>query len=417
MAAQINNVENQVVFDNHMGSSNISDVTVSAPYSKPGYTDVTFYKITATGTIGDVSRTLSTEFGFSYVFRPGAINVLGGAVVVKAGIDLQNSNATLVGPIASNLINNSRIRIENSQCGTGKVTRISIPNPNLTVSGDLRVNDGKNNPSNTCRSQLNALESTINFSDIVLPPYHTDGITRTISNGVLDLTGSGRPFGEKRFTVNAIPNSNLEIRLDGTSEELIFLRVTGDYNFTSDITLVGRGRLIILMDLNKNINLSSPIYIRNDNGTTTLTTDTSRLNLVFKKVNNTIYSFVSNGFRGSLLSDGDLTIAWNNYQFYGFLITNTTGTVNIQANSNIGTASTPIWMYFPNAHVHFQSGVTLFGSVMSSSFSMQSAQSRIEYSQISSTYPFQQWTPLPYTQNEQGATADLEYVRTPILEE
>ena len=419
---EINN-NNRVDFSDFMGQTNFSLITVSKVENKLGFEEWSFFEISAEGKVGDVTRILSTEFGFRQIYRPGIIPELGGAIIVKGGINISNSQARIQGNIASNLEDfgdpAGQIVIENQQCGVypavERVWQIAIPNP-TTPENRVRSGTGQRNPS--CSSQISNLSpTTITFEDISLPPYTPIGLEKQIVNGVLDLTGSNLPTGQKRFYISDFPNNNLSIKLDGHSEdELIYLRVNGSYNFNSRVTIEGQGRLLVLMDLKTNINLNSPIFVKGLDGSEVLATDTARFNVVFRKVDDVRYTLRANGFRGSVLTDADVLINFQNNAYYGFMVTRSTGTVSITSNSILGTETSPIWIYTPLAHAHYQAGTNLYGSVIAQSFYMQSGNTKIIHKDLNTLYPFQQWAPLPYNEEAQGSTSDLEFVIEPIIE-
>ena len=445
LVVEINTSHDIVGFDDYMGKPNFSDIQIIGPESKSGYIDTDFYKIISTGNIGDVSRTLSTEIGFTYVYSPGEINVLGGAVITKGAIAV-HQNMRIKGPIASNLsstlyssnptintLNGSNL---NNHCGVNLlptdtfIDKISVPN---LVQNRSKINNGS---SGSCYDISSELENTIEFEPIKIPDYilyeGSNAVPVSVVNGVLDLRNSGMEYGGKKFEISSFPTGNLRIKLDGGDDgENFYLRVHNSFSsLNGTIEIEGKGQLIVLSDIENNISLNAKIHTPDPDNLSSyiFAKNNTRFNLILREVNpSNRYSISATGFNGSLLSNADINITgWNNVEFYGYMVINTGfrqstivgKTMNIQANSSLGRPDNPIWIYAPNAHVYFNSGVILHGSVMSESIHVQAANPRILYAQMSAgEYPFQEWTPLPYTENADGAQADLKYIRLPIIEE
>jgi len=395
----------------NMGKASWAVTQVSlSPATYAAYSDYVFIRLSSTGHIGDISRDLYVDVGYKISLGPGTLFTFAGAVITKEGITVDKSGATVIGPIASNMENNATIDLSNTSTCHG-VTEINIPTEDFgDVSG--------------CNIPPSALTQDIVFSDITMPD-RADLLARrltpnvTISSGVLDLRRSNIPYGSRIFRLNQLNSGALTIRLNGIDErEPIFVLL--DNNITSlpsSITVEGQGRLIFIAQFSSTMTLNSVIRYRTTEGN--LIIDPSKVNFVLFAQSGTtpgIRMQPSDVYAGSVLSNSTGTVDLKG-KFGGYFVTMSSDVTVQTPNSQSGTPENTIWVYAPYADFEMVANSMIYGSIMAESFSSTNPHNKLIYKDLSGIYPFEPWTPLPYTIDQDDAQAEVEFKFFPIIEE
>lgn len=415
---EINDVDHTVTFKDNLGNDVTAEITISSPFTDPSFPAYTFYSITSVGNIDGVSRTLTTNLGFEYVVGTGPLMPISGAIIVNSSIDVENKNSSIVGSIASNMLNGGTIDFK-SGFDCSKIPAITVPQGTTIPSG--------------CK--YSKLENQIVFSEIVLPEYPSSSLLSSkyininanpstyLTTTKLTLPNPGTKEGY--YITNLTPTGNFTIDLGNWADEqeIVTLRVTGSMSFNSSYTVTGKGKLMILLDHTSDLTISG-------NVNSTLTDPTKFLLILKSNSSNPEIRIANNTtFVGSILSDSNHDVVWLKAKFLGFLATNAgytdgdgdaddyDGLVSISANTTMGAGTEPpIWIYAPHANVNLQGGGKFYGTVMGYSFTMNSAQTTLEYKASTTGYPFSDWTILPGIPNGELAPTDIDYRITPIKE-
>jgi hypothetical protein len=398
-------------FSDNMGKPSWADVTLSiSPVSYPSYPGFVFIRVTSTGNIGDVSRVLYADVGYKISLGPGRLFTFAGAVITKRGITVDKRDATVIGPMASNMEGNSVIDLRNTNTCHG-ITEINIPASKFgSVTG--------------CNVPPTALTQEIIFSDIIMPDRTALRAlalspNAVISGGVLDLRRSNIPYNSKIFVLTQLGTNALTIRLNGIDErEPIYVLLDNNISsLPSSITVEGQGRLIVLAQFSSNLQLNSLIRYDKKDGNAPII-DPSKFNLVLYAQSGTnpqIFMQPSDVFAGSILSNSFGAVDLKG-KYGGYFVTMSTS-VNVQTpNSQSGTPENTIWVYAPNADFTMVANSLIYGSIMAKSFSSTNPSNQLIYKDISGIYPFEPWTPLPYAVDQNDAQAELEIKFLPIRE-
>lgn len=407
-------------YRDNLGNPVSASISITEPADKIGMDGFRFISLVSEGYISGITREVSTEFIYQVESGSASVNPikLEGAVITQGKIQQDSGNKNPIeGPIASNNGPFSLQKCPTTLDEDGNVIKapISYPaslSPDPTISG--------------CSSPIrDELSQTIIFEPIDLAAdFNVSGGFNTpfINDGsVLDLKcESGCSTGKRQFQIPSWPNSpNVEVRLYGLSEtDITYLKLTTmPSQMTSLVTFVGAGRLVVFFDLDKNLTIGNGVQNLRPDGTGR---DSSKLSIVMLKKGETKYNLdISSPFYGSVLTDANIGLDWNNKEFFGYLVANTTGIVDLKANSDFGTENQPIYFYLPLADINFQANAKLYGSIMANTYTSQSNKSTVVYTKMVDKYPFSKWAPLPYAETETSGEAgdtSVSYMIMPIKE-
>jgi hypothetical protein len=418
----LSGVNNRYDFASNMGKASWADTNISispVDYSSiyPGFV---FFRVTSTGNIGDVSRVLYSDVGYKISLGPGKLFTFAGAVITKEGIIVDKGDAVVIGPIASNMENDATINLNNTTTCHG-ITEINIPSEDFgDVSG--------------CNIAPKPLTQDIVFSDITMPDRSllraralTPNLVIDNRVGVLDLVRHNIPYGSRIFTLDQLIGGSekrndptvLNIRLNGIDErEPIYVLLNNNILTLPDvINIEGQGRLIVIAQFSSNLQLNSYIRYDKKDGNPPII-DPSKFNLVLfaqTGTNPEIFMQPSDVFAGSILSNSTGAVDLKG-KYGGYFVT-MSANVNVQTpNSQSGTPENTIWVYAPNADFTMVANSLIYGSIMAESFSSTNPHNKLIFKDISGIYPFEPWTPLPYTIDQDDAQAELEVKFLPIIE-
>lgn len=420
---QINGDENLESFKDNLGNSANAIISISGPNPDSDFPGYFIYTIESIGTISDISRTLTADIRYKYEVGDGVIADIEGAIITNGSIHIQNG--IVKGAVASNLDDGATFTIR-EQIETTNCESINTDNDGNEIIGITLPLDS----ISPCIDDFNDIEEgkKIIFSDIVLPTYPTSSqITTDYINlnsstlytaGKLTLPDPGTKSGY--VLTNLTPNQNYTIDLGNwmDSNEYVILRITNTMSFSRSYTVTGTGKLMLLLNHNSNLTIPQSARINQNSD------DPTKFLIVLKSnASNPTFTIHQNAIVvASILSDSTADLSLPARGFFGFIASNAgyndyVGTVNITANSQIGSINKPpIWIYAPYAHVAMSGNSYFYGTIMSNSFTMNASGSHLIYKTPTYNYPFSEWTPLPTIDNGSPAETSLEFVITPIKE-
>lgn len=361
-------------------SASLSLVTSEGSDEYPNYI---FYKVIVTGTVNGISRTLQKELGFAYT-QGGPGLIIGKAVLTQRGMSIGNQNSTVIGPIASNLLDGTKIDLNSTQSGismafvpTGKTSFITNP----TRIGN-RITE----------VAMPYIFPVINYpvipvtSPTQIPAY-------TFVNNQATINVSGYSYLE---TMSVASGQTLIVDLGsrGTDSTRKMLRVK-NIDVSGNLRVIGKGRLLIVYEYGKGTLTMGPKF--NACGDVigsckAADPDYTKLLLYFKTplvtkgdlANYPILGFSNlQLFYGSLLAEYvNIDIKSDNFKGH---IVSSGNSVNFSANAIIKKTL----FYAPFATIKIDSNATLRGSLVANYFEISNPQTVVEYIEVDKeTFPF-----------------------------
>jgi len=200
------------------------------------YPEYIFYTLTSTSDVNGVSRTLSKELGFNYS-RSGPGLIIGKAVLTQRGMQLGDQKSTIIGPVASNVLDGTFIEISSTQ---DQINMVFVPaGRSAAVKNPSRIGN-------------RITEMPANF---IFPVINFPIIPATTPTTIAPYT-----FVNNQATINVFNYSYLEnltmadgqtvvvnLGSRGTSMTKKML-VVKNINASGKIRVIGTGRLLLVFE-------------------------------------------------------------------------------------------------------------------------------------------------------------------------
>jgi hypothetical protein len=373
------------------------------------YPNYNFYKIVAIGTVNGVSRTLSKEVGFSYS-KGGPGYLIGKAVLTQRGMTIGSQNSTIIGPIASNLLDNTSIVIKSDQA--------QIPMAYVPTGKTSFVQNPSRIGNRITEVALPFIFPVINYPiipsttpiTVTIPTYVNSKATIMVT-GYTALTDLVVAQGQTLVI-------NLGSR--GTAATRKMLKVK-NINVSGNIRVIGTGRLLLVFEYGKGtMTLGSKFNVCGEvvGSCTAADPDYTKFLFYLKTPLVTKGDFgnypklvFSNLqlFYGSLLAEYvDVEVKSSNFK--GHIVTSG-NTVNFSANAIIKRAL----FYAPFATITIDSNAVLSGSLVGNYFSVANPQTVITYLEVEKeSFPFS--IDFPTTTTAEYVPGATDIIQGPIQE-
>lgn len=361
----------------------IATLSMMAVDGTADYPSYLFYKISSTGTVNGTSRTLSKEMGFNYT-KGGPGFIIGKAILTLRGMEIGLQNSTVIGPIASNLLDGSIIDINSDQT---QVSMVYVPTGML--------------------GSIKTLARIGNRTTEVATPYTFPVINYPAIPTTTPTVIGAYPFVNNQATISVTGYSTLEnltvasgqtlivnLGSRGTASTRKMLKVT-NMNVSGNIRVIGTGRLLLVYDYGVgSLFLGSKFNVcGNVVGKCTSTTPDYTKFLFYLRTPNVISGDIANYpnldfsnlqlFYGSLLAQY-VNIEVKSSNFKGHIVT-AGQTVNFSANAIIEEAL----FYVPFGNLTIDSNAVLSGSLVGNHVKVANPQTVVKYIEVNKeSFPF-----------------------------
>ena len=347
------------------------------------YPNYTFFKLTSTSTVNGVSRSLSKELGFNYS-RSGPGLIIGKAVLTQRGMLLGDQNSTVIGPVASNVLDNTFIDINSKQVDIGTVF--------VPAGRSSAVKNPSNVGNRITEVAANFIFPVINFPD---DPSPTPPLIAPYT------------FVNNQATINVFNFSKLEnltmadgqtlivnLGSRGTATTKKMLKVT-NIDASGKIRVIGTGRLLLVFEYgNGTMNLGPKFSVcGNVLGACLSNTPDYTKFLFYLRTPHVVSGDLANypklGFSNLQLFYGSILAQFVNIEvksnnFKGHIVT-AGNFVNFSANAIINEAL----FYAPFATITIDSNAKLHGSLIGNYFVISNPQTVVEYIEVNrESFPF-----------------------------
>lgn len=332
--------------------------------------NITSYTIESTGNIGERSRTVLATFDIKWVPKSG-FNIPND-MAIFSNTTIKMTNGTIDGPVGTNSIIANSIRLLGGAAITGDIyvgpgggkevlnvaNGISVKVPQtLSESRDLKMPDFPTIfPNNSIYPDTKVSVSEWNSHKLV------DSGKLNIDSWILKNDYKVNTLvldGNYKFT-DIYANGDYELNIDiGDYNRSI---VVGNLNLNNGhINIIGTGTLTIYVENKITFGSSSSINAKKNSGNQS---DINHLNIYYKGTN-PITLMGGQKVYGSLFSkSANITFGAGS----GFNGTIVTGGTNVSISG--GSKAVARILYAPNAHVYFDQGGSLTGSVIADSIEM-----------------------------------------------
>lgn len=357
--------------------------TLSSSEGSDLYPDYLFYTLTSVGTVNGTSRTLTQDLGFYYI-KGGPGLIIGKAVLTQRGMIIGNQNSTVIGPIASNLLDGTKIDI--------KSTQAQIPMAYV--------------PTGKTSSVINPSKIGNRITEVATP-Y----VFPTISYPVIPSTAPtiipAYTFVNNQATINVFGYSYLEnltmadgqtlivnLGTRGTASTRKMLKVK-NINASGKIRVIGTGRLLLVFEYGNGVLNLGPKFSACGNtlGTCQSAVPDYTKFLFYLKTPHITFGDIGNYqtltfsnlqvFYGSILGE-NVNVAVKSDNFKGHIVT-AGNTVDFSANATINESL----FYAPFATITIDSNANLTGSLVANYFVISNPQTVVEYVEVNKeTFPF-----------------------------
>jgi len=373
------------------------------------YPNYNFYKIVATGTVNGVSRTLSKEVGFSYS-KGGPGYLIGKAVLTQRGMTIGSQNSTVIGPIASNLLDNTSIELKSDQA--------QIPMAYVPTGKTSFVQNPSRIGNRITEVALPFIFPVINYPIIPSTTPITVTIPAYVNNKATIMVTGYTALTDLVVAQGQTLVINLGSR--GTAATRKMLKVK-NINVSGNIRVIGTGRLLLVFEYGKGtMTLGSKFNVCGEvvGSCTAADPDYTKFLFYLKTPLVTKGDFgnypklvFSNLqlFYGSLLAEYvDVEVKSSNFK--GHIVTSG-NRVNFSANAIIKRAL----FYAPFATITIDSNAVLSGSLVGNYFSVANPQTVITYLEVEKeSFPFS--IDFPTTTTAEYVPGATDIIQGPIQE-
>ncbi len=409
LEAEFNKLPSSLTFPSTQDNDS-AILTFVASNGSDDYPNYLFYKVVVKATVNGVSRTLAKEVGFNYV-KGGQAYIIGKAVLTQRGILIGDQSSQVIGPVASNLLDNTTIDFNKRQD--------SIKTSAFVPTGKTSFVINPNNIGNRVYEVADPfIFPVINYplipatSAILISPY-------TFTNNKATISVTGYSHLED---MNVAQGQTLIINLGsrGTAATKKMLTVK-NMNVSGNIRVIGTGRLLLVFEYGKGtMTLGSKFNVCGEALGSCVEADPDYTKFLFylktplvSKADTANYPKLvfSNLqlFYGSLLAEYvDVEVKSSNFK--GHIVTSGK-TVNFSANSTIKQAL----FYAPFAKITIDSNAILSGSLVGDSFTISNPQTLVTYMEVNKeSFPFSIDFPQTGEVGEVPAVTDI--IEGPLLE-
>jgi hypothetical protein len=384
-------------------------LSIIASDGSEDYPSYMFYTITATGTVNGTSRTLSKEVGFAYS-QGGPGLIIGKAILTQRGMIIGSQNSTVVGPIASNLLDNTEIDL--------KSTQTLIPMAFVPIGKTSYVKT-----ASRIGNRITEVDMPFIFPIINYPVIPTASPTMVPSYTFVNSKATINVFGYSYLENMVVAQGEtLVINLGsrGTASTRKMLRVK-NINVSGNIRVIGTGRLLLVFEYGKGtLTMGSKFNVCGDVVGSCQAADPDYTKFLFYLKT----PYVTKGdlgnypklvfsnlqlFYGSLLAEYvDVEVKSSNFKGH---IVSSGNEVNFSANAYIKRAL----FYAPFATLKIDSNAVLSGSLISNYFEIANPQTIVTYLEVDKeTFPFSIDFPTTTTTEYEPGSTDI--IEGPIVE-
>jgi len=348
------------------------------------YPDHNFYTLTSTSNVNGLSRTLSKEFGYLYTSSgPGLI--IGKAVLTQRNMSIGEQGSIVIGPIASNLLDNTSINLNNTT--QNGINMVYVPSGK---TGNV-INPDK------VGNRITEVASPYIFPIIKYPSIPT----------TTPITISPYTFTNNKASINVYEYSYLEnltsadgqiltvnLGTRGTANSRKILRVK-NINMSGGLRVLGTGRLLLIYDYGVGTMTLGPKFNVCGNVVGSCldeNPDYTKFLFYLKTSNVTSGNFAAYPtltfenqqiFYGSILGEF-ANIAIKSSNFKGHIVT-AGQKIDFTSNSVIHE----VLFYAPFADITISSNAVLTGSLVGNTFTISNPQTKVTYIEVKKeTFPF-----------------------------
>ena len=373
------------------------------------YPNYTFFKLTSKSTVNGVSRSLSRELGFNYS-KSGPGLIIGKAVLTQRGMLLGDQNSTIIGPVASNVLDNTFIDINSKQAGIGTVF--------VPAGRSSTVKNPSNVGNRITEVAANFIFPVINFPE---DPSTTPPLIAPYT------------FVNNQATINVFNFSKLEnltvadgqtlivnLGSRGTAMTKKMLKVT-NIDASGKIRVIGTGRLLLVFEYgNGTMNLGPKFSVcGNVLGACLSNTPDYTKFLFYLRTPHVVSGDLANypklGFSNLQLFYGSILAQFVNIEvkinnFKGHIVT-AGNFVNFSANAVIKGAL----FYAPFATITIDSNAEFHGSLIGNYFVISQPQTVVKYIEVNrESFPFT--IDFPTTMQSQNVPGIAETIEGAVTE-
>lgn len=347
------------------------------------YPTYVFYRISSIGIVNGIQRTLSKEIGFSYT-KGGPGLVIGKAILTLRGMEIGLQNSTVIGPIASNLLDGSTIQIASDQ---DQIPMVYVPTDKTSSIITLaRIG------SRVSEVTEPFFFPTINYPSIPLTTPTTIN-AYTFVNNQATISVTGYSYLEN-LTVASGQTLIVNLGSRGTASTKKMLKVK-NINVGGNIRVIGTGRLLLVYDYGVGtLTMGSKFNVcGNVVGSCKTTNPDYTKFLFYLRTPNIIQGDIGNyptlGFSNLQLFYGSILAQYVNIDvksdnFKGHIVT-AGNTVNFSANAIIHEAL----FYVPFGTLTIDSNAVLSGSLVGNYVKVANPQTIVQYIEVNKeTFPF-----------------------------
>lgn len=348
------------------------------------YPDHIFYTLTSTSSVNGMSRTLSKEYGYLYSSSgPGLI--IGKAVLTQRSMSIGEQGSIVVGPIASNLLDNTNINLNNTT--QNDINMVYVP---TGKTGNV-INPEK------VGNRITQVSNLYVFPTIKYPSLPT----------TTPITISPYTFTNNQATINVYEYSYLEnltiadgqtltvnLGTRGTANSRKILRVK-NINASGGLRVLGTGRLLLIYDYGSGTMTLGPKFNVCGNVVGSCldeNPDYTKFLFYLKTSNVTSGNYGAyptltfenqHIFYGSILGEF-VNIAIKSGNFKGHIVT-AGQKIDFTSNSVIHE----VLFYAPFADIVISSNAVLSGSLVGNTFRISNPQTKVTYIEVKKeTFPF-----------------------------
>lgn len=379
---EFNSLPTTVTFD-ETADNDSATFTLIATEGSQDYPNYVFYEVIVTGTVNGVSRTLAKEVGFSYT-QGGPGYIIGKAVLTQRGMIIGSQNSTIIGPIASNLLDNTTINLKSTQT---QINMAYVPTGKTSfVQNPTRIGN------RITEVAMPFIFPVINYPIIPSTTPITITVPAFVNNkATINVTGYSTITN-----LNIAQGQTLIINLGsrGTSATRKML-VVKNMNVSGNIRVIGTGRLLMVFEYGKGtMTLGSKFNVCGEvvGSCTAADPDYTKFLFYLKTPLVTKGDFANYPklvfsnlqlFYGSLLAEYvDVEVKSSNFK--GHIVTSG-NTISFSANAVIKRAL----FYAPFATITIDSNAVLSGSLVGDYFSIANPQTVVTYLEVpKESFPF-----------------------------
>lgn len=367
------------------------------------YPEYLFYTLSSTGTVNGVNRTITKEIGYYYT-KSGPGLIIGKAVLTQRGMSIGEQGSQIKGPIASNLLDNSKIDLNNTT--QNEINTVFVPSGKTgSVINPEKVNN-----------RITEVATPFLFPTIIYPTIPAS----------TPITISPYTFTSNKASINVFEYSYLEnlsvadgqvltinLGTRGTANTRKMLKVK-NISVSGGIRVLGTGRLLLVYDYGAGTMSLGPKFnvCANVLGSCLDETPDYTKFLFYLRTSNITNGNFSNYptltfenqhvFYGSILGEY-VNISIKSGNFKGHIVSSGK-TIDFTSNSVIHE----VLFYAPFADITIGSNAVLSGSLVGNTFRISNPQTKVTYIEVKKeSFPFTIDFPVTETSNYVPGIAEI----------